>query len=486
MKTTYLKQLKKVAKRASLAIIDEAILIRDGWATATNLEVTLSVKTDIQGTGVISLNELIALKEYDKAWIEEQTLFVQKGSVTMKLAAVDAKDFPETPVCETPAGKFTDMKALKSLIGFAGNDDLRPQFNGYYFGEDHLVATDAHVMRWIKKKNKTPIFIMPKLVANCLTQEEYKIFIRREAEGEDYSIVNVMFHNYAEKVTFRVIDARFPNYQAVIPQENPVCAEVNTAELLAEIENAKIFANKQTHQGIFSLKGNTMKIESFDIDFGKEYQGEVKLLNNVKKPLRIGFSLNYLSRILTKEDKTTLLAMSDPNRAMLINNDTLIMPVMIQEMPDPEPEEKPVYAASERIDISGSEAPAEPIEESPIKGDSEIGKISEVADASESVVVCSIPKHEPDPEPETRNPEPETQNPEPVTPNLIVMENITDRAFAIVGSLDLLPEDFRAKYGSPTKLKIGDDRLPGLMFSKKRRDALAEMLTASGIQFLSM
>ncbi len=69
-------------------------------------------------------------------------------------------------------------------------------------------------------------------------------------------------------------------------------------------------------------------------------------------------------------------------------------------------------------------------------------------------------------------------------PELItVVENLTEKAFGVVGMTELLPDEFLTKYGSKCKITVGDQRLEGYIFSKKRRVALTEAMEAVGISF---
>ena len=125
-------------------------------------------------------------------------------------------------------------------------------------------------------------------------------------------------------------------------------------------------------------------------------------------------------------------------------------------------------------EMIAAETPAETVEESPIQPETKTGKISpEPVEPEEAEVI----ENEPEPEPET-----ETETEE--LPGLItIVENITEKAFAVVGFTELLPEEFLNKYGSKCKVKVGDQRVEGYMFSKKRREALNEAIVAVGITY---
>ena len=108
----------------------------------------------------------------------------------------------------------------------SGNDDLRPVMSGVFFqlSKDDLtfVATDAHkLVKYVrtdaKRRSKAASFIMPKtieLVENILSSMDDNIQI-------EYNQTNASFSFENTQLICRLIDGKYPNYEAVIPKREP-------------------------------------------------------------------------------------------------------------------------------------------------------------------------------------------------------------------------------------------------------------------------
>jgi DNA polymerase-3 subunit beta len=136
----------------------------------------------------------------------------------------------------------------------------------------------------------------------------------------------------------RLIDERYPDYDAVIPTNNPNKLTIDRLSFLGSLSRVAIYANKTTHQVRLKIEGNELNISSEDIDFSNEahekltcqYEGE---------DLEIGFNARFLIEMLKNLNcEEVSLEMSTPNRAGLLlpqggdeNEDVLmlVMPVML-------------------------------------------------------------------------------------------------------------------------------------------------------------
>jgi DNA polymerase-3 subunit beta len=142
-------------------------------------------------------------------------------------------------------------------------------------------------------------------------------------------------------MTCRLIDGKYPNYEAVIPTDNPNKLTIDREALLNSIRRVAIFANQSTHQVRFKISGKELMLSAEDIDFSNEakerltcsYEGE---------DMEIGFNSRFLQEMLNNigSDEITI-EMSAPNRAGIMhpvssdneNEDILmlVMPVMLNQ-----------------------------------------------------------------------------------------------------------------------------------------------------------
>ena len=181
----------------------------------------------------------------------------------------------------------------------------------------------------------TVSFILPKKPLNLLkntleSSEEVNI---------QYNETNAHFHFGNIKLICRLIDGKYPNYEAVIPKENPNILTIDRVSFYNSVRRVAIFANKTTHQIRLKVAGTELSISSEDLDFSNEanerlscqYQGE---------DLEIGFNSKFLMEMLNNLSSEQInLEMSAPNRAgILIPQDEqeegeqtlmLVMPVML-------------------------------------------------------------------------------------------------------------------------------------------------------------
>ena len=236
-------------------------------------------------------------------------------------------------------------KAINKTIFATGNDDLRPVMSGVFcqFTPNDIifVATDAHKLVLYKREdsqaNGSSSFILPKkplnlLKSNISGDEEVKV---------EYNESNAVFTFGDIIMICRLIDGKYPNYEAVIPKENPNVLIIDRLQFLSSIRRVSIFANKTTHQIKLKLAGSELSLSAEDLDFSNE-ANERLTCNYNGDDLEIGFNSRFLMEMLNNIDtKEVRLEMSEPSRAGLLmpvdganpaeNILMLVMPVMLNK-----------------------------------------------------------------------------------------------------------------------------------------------------------
>ncbi len=155
----------------------------------------------------------------------------------------------------------------------------------------------------------------------------------------EYNDSNAKFSFENTELICRLIDGKYPNYEAVIPKENPNKLTIPRTQLLSSVRRVSIFSNKTTHQIRLKIAGAELNISAEDIDYSNKaeerltcsYQGD---------DMQIGFNSRFLTEMLnnlTSDD--VALEMSLPNRAGILTpadgldeGETvtmLVMPVML-------------------------------------------------------------------------------------------------------------------------------------------------------------
>lgn len=326
--------------------------------SASDLETTMSstidVESDSEGSVAIPakllLDTLKTFPEQPLTFIVEDNNTVEISSNHGKyaLAYANGEEFPNAVAIENPSSTTVmgDIlaTAISKTIFAAGNDDLRPVMSGVFFqfSTENLtfVATDAHkLVKYTRNDvsaNETAEFIMPKkplnLLKGILAGSEDDVLI-------EYNESNAKFTFDNSVLICRLIDGKYPNYEAVIPKENPNKLTIGRSQFLSSVKRVSIFSNKTTHQIRLKIAGAELNISAEDIDYSNkaeerltcDYQGD---------DMQIGFNSRFLSEMLGNlSSDDVALEMSLPNRAGILTPldgldegeqvTMLVMPVML-------------------------------------------------------------------------------------------------------------------------------------------------------------
>ncbi len=345
----------------TLPILDNFLFELDANAlkvSASDLETTMTATLEIESesTGSVALPAKLLL-DILKTFPEQPLTFTVEDNNTVEISSNSGKyalayaageEFPSAVTLEDPSSTFIPAEVLSTAITktifAAGNDDLRPVMSGVFFqfSTDGLifVATDAHKLvkytRTDIKASQVAEFIMPKkpltILKGILAVSDAEVKIEYNDSNATYT-----FDNYV--LTCRLIDGKYPNYEAVIPKENPNKLIISRNQYLNSVRRVSIFANKTTHQIRLKIAGTELNISAEDIDYSNkaderltcDYQGD---------DMQIGFNSRFLSEMLNNLTSDEIqLEMSMPNRAGILtpidgldegeNVLMLVMPVML-------------------------------------------------------------------------------------------------------------------------------------------------------------
>jgi DNA polymerase-3 subunit beta len=226
----------------------------------------------------------------------------------------------------------------------ASTDELKPAMNGMLFdfqtGGATFVATDAHrLVRYrrgdVQIENEVN-FIMPqkalKLLRTAASNSD------AESVQIDYNESNAFFRFGNTLLASRLIDARFPDYQNVIPANSPGRAILNKEELIGSMRRLDIYSNKTTHLGRFALSGNSMRVHAEDLDYDNRATENLHALYE-GDDLEIGFNVALMMDIIGNvHTDDVVMEVESPGRAAVVlpseqkdNEDILmlLMPVML-------------------------------------------------------------------------------------------------------------------------------------------------------------
>ena len=180
-------------------------------------------------------------------------------------------------------------------------------------------------------------FILPKkpatLAKNILAKEQGDVVVR-------FSERNALMQSEGFMMNCRLIEGRYPNYNSVIPQDNPNNVTVNRQAFMSALRRVLIFSNASSALIKIHLEMSKMVISSQDIDFSMSAE-EVLLCDYSGVPMSIGFKGTYLMELLNNlEGEEIVIKLADASRAGVIvpaeqKEDgyvlMLLMPMMLNE-----------------------------------------------------------------------------------------------------------------------------------------------------------
>lgn len=367
--TTLASRLSALSKvlnsKNSLPILDCFLFEAKGnvlTITASDSENVMTTQAELDecdSDGTFAVNNHIILNAVKELPEQPLTLDVNMDTFAIKViymngvynfTAQSGSDFPRLqPLHDGAATILIESKTLSNDISHSifatANEELRPVMNGVYFdlNQDALaiVASDGHkLVRTLNKniKSESPVsFIMPKkpavLLKNVLQKTEDEVVIRFDERNANISFAG-------GTLSCRLIEGRYPNYNSVIPKDNPNRLTINRMVLIGVIRRVLPFASDSSQQIRLHIEKGKAVISSEDIDFYTSAKEEI-VCDYEGMPMDIGFKGSSLMEILCNIDcEDVVLELADPSRPCLIlpveqpeheNILMLIMPMLLND-----------------------------------------------------------------------------------------------------------------------------------------------------------
>lgn len=305
--------------------------------TSTNLETTIITSVDVTSDedGIIAIpakmlvDTIKALPEQPVTISVEEnnSIRIMSAFGVYKLSGDSADDFPNPPEEEDVESLVLNSKkihkGITNTIFATSNDELRLAMTGVLvqidFTKLNFVATDAHkLVKYTIGNLKTDIaksLIVPKkgltLVKNALT-EDCDVSI-------SFNKANIFFNFGRTKIVCRLIDSKYPEYNAVIPVENPLEVIISRKDFLNSLRRIALYANKATNQVVLNITDKSMTISAQDLDFSNEATEQLNCNFSGGDSITIGFNAKFLGEMLSVlENDEIKMQLSTPSRAGII------------------------------------------------------------------------------------------------------------------------------------------------------------------------
>ena len=330
-----------VEKRNTMPILAN-ILINvsesDIELTGTDLEVGLRthVEAAIEKAGAITVNgkkmfEIVkSLPDGQSVQVEktDEVIEIKAGDSEFKVLCLPREDYPQVPEPKFEKGIKLPLKDVKDMIErvyYAITQEQRYYLNGALFSlknrQIELVSTDGHRLSYTKKaEDELKLEKEMSVIVAKKTLNEIRKF-EDEVVEFDFDENNLFFKVGRRTLISRVIESKFPNYQAVIPKDNPGRLVLSREELANAIRRVSLLSAERSKGIKFTVEKNRLRLFSSNPEIGEardrlavEYKGQ---------DLEIGFNAQYLLDFLTAvASERVVFEIKDENSAVLIKPET--------------------------------------------------------------------------------------------------------------------------------------------------------------------
>lgn len=356
---------KVVNSKNSLPILDSFLFeVHNGELTITasdseNVMRTTLALDSCDGEGNFAVNNhtiLNAVKELAEQPLaidinyDEWKMYVTYQNGSYNFPVQNADEFPRAQaVSEGATTIVTNASILNDNITrsiFAtAQDELRPVMNGIYFDltADSLaiVASDGHKLvrnrNYSIKNDNAASFILPKKPANLLrtvlAKDENEVVVKFDERSAEISFADGV-------LTCRLIEGRYPNYNSVIPQDNPNKLTVDRKGLVGALRRVLPFASDSSQLIQFHVENGSLEVSAEDIDFSTSAKESVAC-DYDGQSMSIGFKGSSMVEILNNlESERVIVELADPSRAGVVvpeeqpeNEEVLmlIMPMLLND-----------------------------------------------------------------------------------------------------------------------------------------------------------
>lgn len=345
VKETILEELQLlqgiVEKRNTMPILANILItVGDGRVefVGTDLEVGLktAIEAETEEAGAITISgkkifeivkslpdgQPVSFKENDDLMME-----IRSGKSEFKVLCLPKEDFPQVPDATFDKGIVLPLGQIQEMIDrvyFAIAQEQRYYLNGALLilknGTVEMVSTDGHRLSYTGSD-----------VDSLAPQAEVRVIVAKKTLGElrkmagetvefDQDENNLFFRIGRRVLISRIIESKFPNFEAVIPKDNPHVMQVANTDFTQAIRRVSLLSTERSRGIKFNVEKNRLKLFSSNPEIGEarddlevEYSGA---------QLEVGFNSQYLLDFLASAASERIrLELKDENSAAVMRPD---------------------------------------------------------------------------------------------------------------------------------------------------------------------
>lgn len=330
---------KVVNAKNALSILDNFLLEVNGdtlYVTGSDQETVMTAKMEItnqdsDGRIAINAKRLIEVVKEVSSFPLTFDIKGDTGVVDLRFPGghfefmgVDAAEYPQSfetdeLSVEMKIPSEIIQKGLDYTLFAISTETIRPMMTGVYwdFHEDSLtfVGSDTHkLVRYTNSSyqpNRETSFILPGKPAGILRsligKDTDEVLVRKDEKSAIFS-----FGDFT--LGCRFVKGNYPNYNRVIPKDNPNEVTVDRQTLLSAMRRVSLFASKASSLVKMSMDENEILLQSQDLDYSTKADERVGC-SYEGTPMSIGFNAVYMLEVLNNlPGDSIVVKLSDPGR----------------------------------------------------------------------------------------------------------------------------------------------------------------------------
>jgi len=306
-------------RRATQPILANVLLRTDGKqklicaATDLAVAVTAEIAVDAKREGGITVGakhlfEIVKGLPGDQVHLrrtDSNHCEIKAGNVEFRMVGMADRDFPKVAdPREVTYGKI-EAATLRDFIAktlfSVSTDDTRAHLSGVFWeASDRLrmVSTDGHRLCKLERD----LGESPKLEEGVIVPRKGLLELRRlieEAEGAcsvGFGKGHLFVGTGAATLSVKLVDAKFPPYDQVVPKDNDKVVTADRLALLEALRRVALVASDRTSGVKIDLDKGTMRLSAENPDLGEAH--EDMAVGYDGQPLAIGFNARYLIEAL--------------------------------------------------------------------------------------------------------------------------------------------------------------------------------------------
>ncbi len=327
-----------VEKRSTMPILGNILMTvaeNEVELTGTDLEVGLKThfqaEVEEQGSLTVSGKKLF---EIVRALTGGQTVHfkenenlimeITSGASQFKVLCLPKDDYPQVPEPKFEKNIVLPLGTIRTMIDrvyFAITQEQRYYLNGALMilsdKKIELISTDGHrlaytssVLEGLNLDTEIRGIVSKKTLGEMRKFEDEKLEF-------DLDENNLFFKVNNRTLISRIIEGKFPNYEAVIPKDNPHIISFLRDEITDAIRRVSLLSTERSKGIKFSVQKNQIVLFSSNPEIGEardkvdvEYDGQ---------EFEVGFNSQYLLDFLTSvKAERICFEMKDENSAVLM------------------------------------------------------------------------------------------------------------------------------------------------------------------------